>query len=428
MPDSIRLRSGLMALALIIGLVFGASPASAQSLVDPTAMEFQASADHDVVDDDGTPVLSQYEAQFFLPGAALPFQTAPLGKPTPDAGGLIRIPFASLSARPSPGIVSEARVAAIGPGGSEASDLSPSFMFSPPPAPPPEPPPTVCTYALSPATQTVPAAGGLVSLTVNADGGCSWTASSSAGWLRIGTGSGTGFGYVLATANPSSRTTPRTATITVNGQTARVTQAAAVTTSCTYSVSPTAPSLGAAPTSASLSVTAADGCAWSAASTTSWITITSASGTGSGFVSYQVSANSGSAARTGTITVAGRSITVTQAGTGGTTPPECDVELSVTAASAAASASTGAVAVTAASGCTWTAKSVVDWLTITGSAGAGSGWVSYAVAANPGPQRTGEITVGNRSLTVTQAAAPPPPPPATSTGPAAPRGVRIVNP
>ena len=63
----------------------------------------------------------------------------------------------------------------------------------------------------------------------------------------------------------------------------------------------------------SASVTAASGCAWTASSSVAWVTvIAGASGTGNGSVAFRVAANPGSV-RTGTVTVAGQTFTVTQA-------------------------------------------------------------------------------------------------------------------
>jgi hypothetical protein len=71
-------------------------------------------------------------------------------------------------------------------------------------------------------------------------------------------------------------------------------------------------------------VTAGDGCAWTAASNVPWIAITAgASGTGRGSVQYSVAGNSSGATRTGTVTIAGNTFTVSQAGSG-TTPLTSD--------------------------------------------------------------------------------------------------------
>ena len=55
--------------------------------------------------------------------------------------------------------------------------------------------------------------------------------------------------------------------------------------------------------------------AWTASTTTSWITVNTPSGTGNGVVNFSFTANAG-ATRTGTLTLAGQPLTVTQAGAG----------------------------------------------------------------------------------------------------------------
>ncbi len=71
----------------------------------------------------------------------------------------------------------------------------------------------------------------------------------------------------------------------------------------------------------------------------------------------------------------------------------------------AASGGTGTVAVTAASGCGWSATSSEPWITITsGASGSGNGSVGFTVAANAiTAQRVGTLVVAGHSFTVTQA-------------------------
>lgn len=89
---------------------------------------------------------------------------------------------------------------------------------------------------------------------------------------------------------------------------------------CTFSINPTSASYAAGGGTGSVSVTAAAGCNWTAVSNATFITITSgASGSGNGTVNYSVAANTGSSSRNGTLTIAGLTFTVTQAGTGGGT-------------------------------------------------------------------------------------------------------------
>ncbi len=88
---------------------------------------------------------------------------------------------------------------------------------------------------------------------------------------------------------------------------------------CTYSLSAAGANAGAAGGTQSVNVIATSGCAWTAVSDSSFLSISGgASGSGNGTVSYQVTANSG-AGRSGTLTIAGQTFTVMQAGVSGPT-------------------------------------------------------------------------------------------------------------
>lgn len=81
---------------------------------------------------------------------------------------------------------------------------------------------------------------------------------------------------------------------------------------CTYSINPTQASFGRAGGNGTVTVTAPAGCAWTAVRNASWITVTAgASGSGNGTVSYTVSEIKPKR-RTGTLTIAGGTFTVTQ--------------------------------------------------------------------------------------------------------------------
>jgi Zn-dependent metalloprotease len=87
---------------------------------------------------------------------------------------------------------------------------------------------------------------------------------------------------------------------------------------CTFSISPTSASQPAGGGTGSVSVTAGAGCSWTAVSNAAFITLTSgSSGSGNGTVNYSVAANTATTSRTGTMTVAGQTFTLTQAGTTG---------------------------------------------------------------------------------------------------------------
>ena len=82
---------------------------------------------------------------------------------------------------------------------------------------------------------------------------------------------------------------------------------------CTYSLSSTSASIVAAGASSTVTVTTDAACAWTATSNSAFITVSSAaSATGNGTVTFAVAANTG-AARSGTLTIAGQTVTVSQA-------------------------------------------------------------------------------------------------------------------
>jgi CSLREA domain-containing protein len=170
---------------------------------------------------------------------------------------------------------------------------------------------------------------------------------------------------------------------------------------CTITVPPvTSINFNASGGSGSIDVTATNGCAWTAVSSVPWFLITSGnSGVGNGTVNFTVPPNTGPA-RSGTLTIAGRTINVNQAA-------GCTFSLSPTSVNVAASGGTGGFNVNTAAGCAWTATSNSPFIAVNGG-GSGSGTVSYSVAANTGTSpRTGAITAAGQTFTVNQAGATP---------------------
>jgi hypothetical protein len=247
-----------------------------------------------------------------------------------------------------------------------------------------------CTYSISPASQNVAAAGGSSNVAVNCGSGCTWTATSNVSWITITGGSSGSSNGTISYSVAANTGAPRAGTLTIAGQTFTVTQ-------CGYTLSSTSISMPLGGGNGSVNVACNSGCTWTATSNVSWITITGgSSGNGSGTVNYSVAANT-SPSRTGTLTIAGQTFTVTQAN-------GCAYSISPVNQSIASGGGSGNINVTCGSGCPWTATSNSSWITITGgSSGAGSGTVNYSVAANTSPARTGTITVAGQTFTVNQA-------------------------
>jgi hypothetical protein len=102
----------------------------------------------------------------------------------------------------------------------------------------------------------------------------------------------------------------RTATITVAGNQIVINQAPNSSPTCSYLLSAGGQSFTAAGGNGSFTITTSAGCAWTAASSVNWITVTGiATGTGNGTISFSATPNTGGA-QSGTINVAGLSFTV----------------------------------------------------------------------------------------------------------------------
>lgn len=267
--------------------------------------------------------------------------------------------------------------------------------------------PPNCSIAISPASQNVPAGGGSGSISVESQGVCDWMATSNASWITVTSGS-SGRGNGVATFAVDANTgAARTGTISVANRSFTVSQAAGAAPpppppACTYTIAPQSETVPSGAGAGTVNVTTAASCAWTAVSNApSWLTVTSgAAGTGNGSVAFSVAANTG-AQRTGTLTIATQTFTVTQAAF----VAPCSYSIAPTSQNVDASASTPTVAVTTAAGCSWTAVSGAPWITVTsGASGTGNGSVGLSVAANTGAARTGTVTIAGQTFTVNQAA------------------------
>jgi hypothetical protein len=261
-----------------------------------------------------------------------------------------------------------------------------------------------CTYIVSPMAIEAATQGSTGSLAIKAPGVCAWAVESQAGWVsftgpREGKGDGN-VGYAIAAHEGFDY---RYATVTVAGMSVSVTQPGnPLPPVCSYSVSPTTVSAPAAGGPGSVAVAAPDGCAWSAGSQASWITITSgASGSGSGAVGFLMAANT-AGARSGSLAAAGHSISVSQAGSA--PPPNCSYSISPNSANFSQAGGIGTINVTAQAGCAWTAAPQQSWITIlSGGSGSGNGQVRYSVApCTCNNDRNGRIVVAGRNFDVRQ--------------------------
>ncbi|MBF0329138.1 MAG: BACON domain-containing protein [Nitrospirae bacterium] len=250
-----------------------------------------------------------------------------------------------------------------------------------------------CNFVLSKSAHNFGVSGGEGDVMVSTiDPKCPRDVVSNADWIKITSGdSGTGSG-TIGFSVPANTGAPRKSTFTVSGRPFTVSQGS----DCAYAISPLSKSFSLSGGSGEIEVkTSMSTCKWDAASEVEWITA-SGSDTGGGRLQFSVLANSGPP-RTGTITVAGQQFTVTQGS-------DCGYEVSPTSQAVGLGGGTGTINIkTSAESCIRTALSNADWINVTsGSEEKGSGAITFSVAANSGPPRTGTISVADQLFTVTQ--------------------------
>jgi hypothetical protein len=173
-------------------------------------------------------------------------------------------------------------------------------------------------------------------------------------------------------------------------------------TNCPMAVSPSSAGfdIGGGPGTVNVSTPAS--CPWTVASNNGWIKIVSAPfGTGSTTVNYTVQINPTDRPRIGSITVAGSSFTVNQAGSG---QSSCRFQIMPTSVSIGVNGGAATVNIATSQECLWTATSTANWITVTSSpSGFDSGMVSLQVAANTtGVSRVGTVAIAGRSFVVKQ--------------------------
>jgi hypothetical protein len=165
-----------------------------------------------------------------------------------------------------------------------------------------------CSFSIN--QTTVPVDGGRTFNSVNltTDSECNWTAYSNSSWITITSGkNGYGNKTINYTVEVNDTSSPRTGTLTIGGKTLTVNQAV-----CSFSLSQSSVTVGGSQNKGSVTINTTSTCPWTITNTVSWISVYSSSGTGSGTVSYTVTPNYTGSSRTGTLTIAGQTFTVTQ--------------------------------------------------------------------------------------------------------------------
>jgi hypothetical protein len=227
-----------------------------------------------------------------------------------------------------------------------------------------------------------------------------------------GGASGNGNGTVSFSAAANGSAQGRAGSLTIGGATLTVNQDGG---SCSFTVSPTAPSMAVAGGNLAITVTTSTGCSWTSSSTATWVVATNVEGLGSGTAAFTVAANMTSSARSAALSIAGRIVNVTQAAN------TCSYTLSPGSRSIGGEGGTGTITVTTGTGCPWAATTSQTWVSVSGT-GPASGSVTYTVQPNTtGVNRSALLSIGPQTFILSQGVTT-----TSSPTPAMPRGLRIV--
>lgn len=240
---------------------------------------------------------------------------------------------------------------------------------------------------------TAPAEGATGSVALTLAQRVTWEAKSNCNWITI-TGDTEGAGsasiaYQVA-ANPT--VVPRTGTLTIAGLTYTVTQEGLwADVECDVS------NFGVDSDFGTIWVDTEGAGQWTATTDADWIHILTESGNGADSVMFVVDDyTTTTQSRTGTITIAGKTVVITQQG--------YELSIDPMIADVGSNAGAGQFGVAAPIDAVWEAIADCDWITIIGArTGIGDGVIQYTIADNlTGETRTGRIIVGGKAYTITQ--------------------------
>lgn len=179
-------------------------------------------------------------------------------------------------------------------------------------------------------------------------------------------------------------------------------------TRCGVSVTGSSSPAPAAGGSGTLTVNAARECAWTARSEAPWISLSSTVGQGPGAVSYSILPNPNGTLRRGAVAVEDQRVEIAQE------PAPCRYEVSPSSVELGASGAAAELNIGAPGGCAWTVQSFDAWLSPEPTGGTGPASLRLVASPNPGPTRTGRLSIGGATVAVRQAGPSAPPPPGCS--------------
>jgi hypothetical protein len=170
---------------------------------------------------------------------------------------------------------------------------------------------------------------------------------------------------------------------------------------CAFSVAPQSIHAPASGVSGSLIVSSSFSlCSWTANTSANWIVLSPPASNLPLAEPYSIAPNSDSSQRTGSITIAGQTISVTQDGASA-----CSYAISPGSTNFTVGGGVFSVNVTTSPGCSWAATSGLSWVSISsGASGTGNGSVGLQAGLNSAGLLSGALTIAGQPFLVSQGA------------------------
>jgi hypothetical protein len=178
-----------------------------------------------------------------------------------------------------------------------------------------------CSVTVSPQSFTVPLGGTTGVITVTPAGfGCAWSATTTEPWIQF-----TGLTSATSTAAVSFSVTPNTGNarggnIRIANRTVAVSQLGSAESGCNFTLSRNDLTVPANDQNGTLELSTTGTCQWTASSDAAWFQVSPSRGAGPSSIQYTVLRNLERNDRKATVTIAGRTLSVTQNGASGPDP------------------------------------------------------------------------------------------------------------
>lgn len=255
---------------------------------------------------------------------------------------------------------------------------------------PTSPTPASCTFTVAFPDASFGASGGTGNASVTTAAGCAWRAASDADWIAVDGVNHTGSGNLSFTVAASAQSDTRSGRLTVAGQALSVRQDGAQgpgPAACDFSIAANPDDFERDGGNGTVTISTRAGCAWTLHQDAGWLTVEGPTeGAGPAALKVNAAFNEDVAARRLTLTVADKSVVITQPGQG-----DCTYGFSRDNDEAPGIQWRGAVDLQTSRGCRWTAASTAPWLHALEASGHGSARVTYEADANPGTARSGML-------------------------------------